>query len=266
MYVCIEGNIGVGKSTIIEKLKQEGYNCLSEPIDEWRNTCGNILEKMYREPKKYTFAFQLNAILSIIQQNYNKLEIITERSIISAFHVFTKVSLEIGNITPTEYQILEKYFDYFFENINMPTAIIYLKLKPEQCMERIKHRKRPEEKELSLKYIKILHSYYKKLFEDDKYRLNIPIFVLWAHRPENELIENIVQLMNGLRAGIRLKHLTRKVDKNDERINLINYMKFHLNLEQGSNHQYKREFKEFISSAREGAILHTEEVVSEDED
>ena len=60
--VIIEGNIGVGKSTLARKLSEElGYALFLEPTVE-----NPYLEKFYAEPKKYALKLQL----WILKQRY----------------------------------------------------------------------------------------------------------------------------------------------------------------------------------------------------
>ena len=98
LVVCIEGGIGVGKSTVISKLEEQFESnpdvaVLAEPVDEW--TSHGFLEAMY-DGEVDACAFQHVALISIITQLENCLlkdrpsVIIMERSPWSAFHVFGK--------------------------------------------------------------------------------------------------------------------------------------------------------------------------------
>jgi deoxyadenosine/deoxycytidine kinase len=66
----IEGNIGAGKSTLIELLKDKLVNdeniiFVSEPLDMWQNIQDNngvnMLTKFYENQDKYAFPFQVMA-------------------------------------------------------------------------------------------------------------------------------------------------------------------------------------------------------------
>jgi deoxyadenosine/deoxycytidine kinase len=57
--ISVEGNVGVGKSTFLRNITSENVQILMEPDHLWRNVKGvNLLEKYYRKPQKYAFAFQ----------------------------------------------------------------------------------------------------------------------------------------------------------------------------------------------------------------
>ena len=82
--ISIDGNIGSGKSTLMEELKahyssNKNVVFLKEPVDEWETITdengSTILEKFYENPTKYGFSFQIMAYISrlnIIKQEFKK--------------------------------------------------------------------------------------------------------------------------------------------------------------------------------------------------
>jgi thymidylate kinase len=90
--VSIEGNIGAGKSTLIESLKTTFANSVvfvDEPVDEWSTVTDSdgvtILQKYYADQKRYAFAFQMMAFITrakrlrlALAENPHKI-IVTER-------------------------------------------------------------------------------------------------------------------------------------------------------------------------------------------
>lgn len=87
--VLIEGNIGSGKTTYLKYFEKFNDVCLlTEPVEKWRNVNGvNLLELMYRDPKKWAMPFQSYVTLTMLQSHTaptdKKLKIM-ERSIFSA--------------------------------------------------------------------------------------------------------------------------------------------------------------------------------------
>ena len=55
--VTIEGNIGSGKSTMLEFYRQlEEVQLHPEPVDKWTNLTGqNLLQKLYEDPQRWSF-------------------------------------------------------------------------------------------------------------------------------------------------------------------------------------------------------------------
>ena len=68
--VSIEGNIGSGKSTLIDILKKSNLNYvfIPEPVSLWNEIKDHdgttILERYYQDPKSYAFSFQMMAYIS----------------------------------------------------------------------------------------------------------------------------------------------------------------------------------------------------------
>jgi deoxyadenosine/deoxycytidine kinase len=69
MKITIEGNIPAGKTTLLRNLSCISSEILTfpEPVEKWRNNSThsdsnqNLLDLMYKEPKKYINEFQLMA-------------------------------------------------------------------------------------------------------------------------------------------------------------------------------------------------------------
>jgi deoxyadenosine/deoxycytidine kinase len=171
--ISIEGNIGVGKTTIIDNLAQYYKNnniddviILREPVDVWTtykdSTDGqDILTKFYIDPKKYCFPIQilvlktmLELLVKTIDNNPNCKLIICERSILSSRHVFTKMLYESSILTEIEYKIYESLFDEWVNSKEFtPQKIVYLNISPEISYKRILKRSRVGENIISLDYI-----------------------------------------------------------------------------------------------------------------
>jgi deoxyadenosine/deoxycytidine kinase len=181
--ISIEGNIGSGKSTIINILKEKFLNnpeivFLQEPVLEWNDIKDkngiNILTKFYEEQEKYSFAFQmmayisrLNIIKNIIKENKYKI-IITERCLNTDRYVFAKMLYDSGKLNEIEYKIYLNWFDSFLDIFPEKTQnkIIYLKTSPNICFERVNRRNREGESNISLEYLENCHLYHENMIEN----------------------------------------------------------------------------------------------------
>lgn len=170
--ICIEGNIGSGKSTFVQFLKTyyEGRSdiCfLDEPVDLWL-TCkdeeGNILEHYYKDQKAYGFKFQMLAYISRLSilkkavENKQYKYIISERSLFTDRNVFCKMLYDEKMIDEIGYQIYNMWFEEF-NVFSQNTKYIYLKTLPETSYERVLKRERKGET-IPLEYLAKCSDYH----------------------------------------------------------------------------------------------------------
>ena len=138
----IEGNIGAGKSTIIKIIQDhivenKFVNFLQEPVDEWlnlKNSDGeNILDLFYKNKKRWSYSFQMNAFISkqkLIEKclKTNKLveTIISERSVFTDKECFAKQLKEDNYIDELEWELYNNWYDWLINKSNLNTSgIIY---------------------------------------------------------------------------------------------------------------------------------------------
>lgn len=170
----IEGNIGVGKSTLVEKLKNNGMITLQEPVDAWsnvRNSNGkNILQEFYGDPKRWAYTFQSIAFRSRIVGMKNLPEkCIVERSVFTDRMVFAETAHDEGNIDEIEWNDYITWFDFVMDITgSKPSGIIYLRGSPETCLKQIKQRGRVGEEGITIDYLRALHRKHDKWLSDEE--------------------------------------------------------------------------------------------------
>ena len=87
--VAVEGNVGSGKTTFLNRFRPETDNVdvLAEPVDRWRNVSGsNLLAMMYLDPARHSLLFQTYVQLTSLEhhnQPSDKDAKIMERSLLS---------------------------------------------------------------------------------------------------------------------------------------------------------------------------------------
>jgi deoxyadenosine/deoxycytidine kinase len=170
MIISVEGNIGSGKSTILEILKKKYVNnkkvvFVDEPVSEWneiRDGDKSILELFYGNKEKYSFSFQILAyitrlrkLLAVLEESDDKI-IICERSIYTDKYVFAKMLYQQKFINDIEWQTYNYWFDTFKDKTKL-TTIVYVNTNPEICFERIKKRNRTGESDIPLDYLNHCH-------------------------------------------------------------------------------------------------------------
>jgi len=217
IVVSIEGNIGVGKSTFIEIIKNKMQNCdfVAEPVDEWKNIKDeldkNILQAYYDNFSRWALTFQnltlitrLISLEKIILNGQHNL-IFLDRSIQTDKNIFEKLLFADGQINLMEHQIYNLYYDYINNSVLSKyankTIYIYLRCSPEKSMERIMKRNRPEEQTISIEYLTKLHNYHDEWLQSQNNNFNVVILDCNDdfennEQLQNQMIEQIERIIN----------------------------------------------------------------------
>ena len=184
MLFSIEGNIGSGKSTLVELLKKNiaevsniPVHFVDEPVSQWemiKSEDGkHMIELFYSDPKKYACPFQMMAYisrLSLLHEamlRYPNDIIITERCLLTDYHVFAKMLFENKSMLKEEYEIYQKWFHYFQQEIEL-TGIIYIKTDPEVAHARCLKRAR-EGETVTLEYLETCHAKHEEWISQESY-------------------------------------------------------------------------------------------------
>lgn len=212
--IAIEGNIGVGKTTLIEYLKQ--YDKLnkksifvSEPVDEWINLKDdddkNILGKFYEDKKRWGYSFQnliyyTRMIVTIdAMKQTNKPIIFLDRSLGTDKNVFEKMLSDdkyIGKLENDLYDLWNNFYEKYITRSSKKN-IIYLRCEPQIAHERIRKRGRKEEIDIDIKYLEKLHQYHESwIAKEINNNNNVLIIDCNKDMNKNKICENINNFIN----------------------------------------------------------------------
>ena len=135
MRISIEGNIGCGKSTVLDGLRSHGMEVFKEPVAEW----GPLLKLFYEDKQRWAFAFNCKVLLSFVHvPPHGKTgPVVVERSPYSCRHVFAQMQSNEGQMSSKEWALFRK----MHEQVGWePEVIIYIRTPPSHCMPRISER------------------------------------------------------------------------------------------------------------------------------
>ena len=157
--IVIEGNIGAGKTTILNSISSN-FNKQFEPVEKF-----TILESFYKDPFKYANDLQIQvADVHLEVEKTHSIPTIFERTIETSINIFAKMALDDKMITSSQFEELEKKL-----NDSTPvSAFIYIDVDLDTCLERIKIRKRPGEENIQKIYLQKLKNKMDLLY--DKYQ------------------------------------------------------------------------------------------------
>ncbi|XP_005093235.2 thymidine kinase 2, mitochondrial [Aplysia californica] len=193
LVVCVEGNIGCGKTTLLEYFKTaSGCEILAEPVEKWRNVKGfNALELMYQDPVRWGMALQTHVQLTMLQNHSKPMTEpvkLMERSIFSAKYCFTDNLFHSGKMPAIEHAILTEWFDWIIQSQNIKVDLfVYLRTDPELLYSRIKQRCRPEEEGIPLDYLRTLHQLHEEWLIHKKSPCPAEVLVIDANSSLEEM-------------------------------------------------------------------------------
>ena len=173
-YIAVEGPIGVGKTTLANKLaKSFNYDILLEMPAE-----NPFLEASYKNPTQSALAAQLFFLFQRVQQ----MEELKQRSLFEPVRVadfilekdrlFAEVTL-----SEEEMGLYDKVYEHLTIDAPSPDLVIYLQAPVEVLLERINKRGNPDEKFLTVDYLERLNDAYSKFF---LYFENAPLLIINA--------------------------------------------------------------------------------------
>lgn len=194
--ICVEGNIGCGKTTFLNYLKNynDKFCILPEPIDKWRNCNGtNLLNLLYTKHDCWAFPFQNYVMLTMMKHHKHlttKPIKVLERSIHSARYCFVEILKK--QLHPGMYSILDEYYNYFKADANVD-LIIYMCTSPNIAYERIIKRSRDEEKNITIEYLQELHDLHEIWINNNT---STPVLVLNANLTLNNIEKEYERCVN----------------------------------------------------------------------
>ena len=193
--IGISGIIGVGKSTLTKSIgEQLGYTSYFEPVKE------NIfLEKFYKDMKKYSFPMQMYLLNKRFEQHqkmvWMKENAIQDRTIYEDV-IFAKMLYEGGYMEKDVFQTYRDTFESMTHFLHRPDMIIYLDVKPEIALERIKKRSRGCETTITLEYLQALQKGYEEWIQDIHPRIPV-IRIDWNTFKDTKDVLQIIEKYKG---------------------------------------------------------------------
>lgn len=159
--IVIEGVVGVGKSSLMMILAQEGYQMFEEPVID-----NPILDKFYHDRTRYSFPLQvffLNKRFEHIKKAKNVAKAVMDRSIYGDA-IFAKMLYLNGEMSEEEFAIYAELLQNMLEHVARPKLMVYLEIGVDEAMNRIRKRGRDYEQIVERAYWQKLNDEYTQYF------------------------------------------------------------------------------------------------------
>jgi len=174
-YICIEGNIGSGKTSFCQQLaKQYDVELILEQFSD-----NPFLPHFYENPARYALPVEL----FFMTERYNQL---TES--MNAGHLFTPLKLADyffdktrlfarNNLNEMEFRLFQQIYDTLAPHIPSPDIVLYLHRPIDQLRENITKRDRAIEQHVSATYLQSIQDVYFDYFRMD---MDYPVVIVNA--------------------------------------------------------------------------------------
>jgi deoxyadenosine/deoxycytidine kinase len=164
-YIAVAGNIGVGKSSLVEFLCQR-YDL--EPYFE-PNDANPYLEDFYADMRRYAFHSQLY-FLGVKHKLHHDLDrcqhaVIQDRTIWEDAEIFAENLAQTGIMDKRDYRTYRTLYESMTESLRRPDLLIYLDCDLRTTRRRIRQRGRQMEENIPLEYLKRLGRLYEAWIE-----------------------------------------------------------------------------------------------------
>ncbi len=208
LYVVVEGPIGVGKTTLVHRLKERmDANLVLEVVEE-----NPFLSQFYANPKRYAFQTQLFFLMSRFRQqkdlydegNLNRNDFLADYHLLKD-RIFAELTLE-----DEELELYESVYESLAMCIRKPDVLIYLTADEKSLIERIERRARPFEKDFDRRYLSRLSERYQHHFSEYSdtplLKLNTTrINYVTDQEPIDEIYSEVKRLASNWRAGLGIE-------------------------------------------------------------
>ena len=160
-YIAIEGPIGVGKTTVVDRLAERLD--ANKVLEDW--STNPFLHGFYDGKPGAAFQTELFFVLSRYRQQQELLQRQLFAQATLSDYVFEKSRLfAYLNLDDSELLIYDKLFSLLAEGVAKPELVVYLQAPTELLMKRVRSRGRPEETGLSEEYLGEVNRAYNHYF------------------------------------------------------------------------------------------------------
>jgi deoxyadenosine/deoxycytidine kinase len=160
-YVAVEGPIGVGKTTLANKLAQTfDYPLLREPVAE-----NPFLARYYREGRRHALPTQLFFLLHRAQQiSEVRTGDLLGPSLVADFMIEKDEMFARLTLDDAEYELYRQIHENLTIDAPVPDLVIYLQAPANVLLERIRMRGIDFEREIDAEYLDALINSYTEFF------------------------------------------------------------------------------------------------------
>ncbi len=167
MYICIEGNIGAGKTTLATALaKKLKAHFLPESYED-----NPLLSLFYKDRQKMAFPLEYSFLIDRHAQLHNYFKSNKAKNTVADFSLYKCLWFAKTNLSKKEFTLYKKHFKTIEEVAPKPDLIVYINTHHKNLLNNIKKRGRNFETTIDKKYLQNVT----KSYQSGLKKINIPV-------------------------------------------------------------------------------------------
>jgi len=165
-FIAVAGNIGVGKSTLVELLcVRLGWEPFYEPVTE-----NPYLADFYNDMGAWSFHSQVFFLTHRLRSHYklgqHPKSVVQDRSVYEDAEIFAQNLFLQGHINQRDYQTYRDLYETTSRLLPPPDLVVYLRGSVPTLMNRISNRGRDYERQITPDYLHGLNNLYEQWIEN----------------------------------------------------------------------------------------------------
>ena len=203
-YICIEGNIGSGKTTFTQRFAE-----ITEATSIYEQFSENpFLEEFYKNPKQNAFPLEMSFLSERFQQLnqvFSKPNLFASGYISDYTFLKTLIFAKI-NLNEEEYALFKNFYTILNQKLRKPDLVVYLHTEIDYLKKNIHTRGRKYESLIRTNYLESVNLAYKNMLLS---RTDLPIVIIpytsFDWKNNDKIIASLQKLLslNGLKNGVQ---------------------------------------------------------------
>ncbi|PYZ98355.1 deoxynucleoside kinase [Alteribacter lacisalsi] len=157
-FIAVEGPIGVGKTSLAERLSADfDYFLLKEIVEE-----NPFLGKFYEDIQEWSFQTEMFFLCNRFKQleDIQQFQLSRKKPVVSDYHIFKNRIFAKQTLKDRHFRKYDQIYQIMASDLPRPNVIIYLQASLDTLLSRIAARGRSIEQQIDPEYLKQLSSDY----------------------------------------------------------------------------------------------------------
>jgi len=172
-FICIEGNIGIGKTTLVKKLAGHlGFFAFYEEFEE-----NPFLPLFYEDPEKHALDLELSFLSGRAKQLRRIMQEHPGKSLLSDYSLDKCLLFAQANLAEDQFGKYKELHGEAGKEVRPPSRVIVIHSQVENLQKNIRERNRAYEQKIESAYLQKLNHSYNEFFGTEKAYAVLNIFV-----------------------------------------------------------------------------------------